>query len=304
MNADFELRRGTLADSHAVFELFEETLYDLQARMGQKPEVRFDDPTKLARMWRQRKDLYEHLADVADEFWVAEQKGLLIGFARSVRHEKARELNEFYVKPGVQTEGVGKALLEKVMPKESGVQRTIVASLDVPAQVRYIKEGIQHRFMVMYYGKRPERQPIKGKLEVELMRQSTETLEMLNKIDRKVLGFSRPKTHSYLLSNRRGYKYLRPDGAILGYGYVGIESGPFAMLDAAAYPDVLAHAETEAADHAYAQFGLEVPTVNTIAVNCLLARKFRMDSFMTVVMSRSDLPMPECYVLPSPPFFI
>jgi len=62
--------------------------------------------------------------------------------------------------------------------------------------------------------------------------------------------------------------------------------------------------ENEAAANGWDHFGLEVPMINRAAVDYLLARNFRMDSFMAIFMS--DLPFGrfENYILTSPPFFL
>ena len=66
-----------------------------------------------------------------------------------------------------------------------------------------------------------------------------ETLSTLAEIDKATLGFQRDVDQQWFLANRRGFLYLR-DGRPVGYGYVGENSGPFALLDAADFPAVLA----------------------------------------------------------------
>ena len=105
------------------------------------------------------------------------------------------------------------------------------------------------------------------------------------------------------MSDRQGYLYLR-NGQPVGYGYVGHRSGPFALLDAADYPAVLAHAETQAAERGYGQFGVEIPMINQTVVDYLLEHGFRMDSFMAVMMSDVPFGKFENYIFTSPPFFM
>ncbi len=302
MEVSYSIRRGTPADSYAVFLLFEETLADLLIRLGQNPRISHDDPGKLAKMWGRRQNLFDFMAVHADEFWIAEADGRPIGYARSMMHGNVRELNEFFVRPTGQGSGAGRELLELAFPTEPGVERSIIASLDLPAQVRYLKAGMTHRFMVMYFFRAPAERSITGDLVAELMPDTEETLGFLAEIDSKIIGFTRPKWHRFLLGNRTCYRYLGDGGKILGYGYVGVESGPFALLVPSAIPDVLAHAESEAARREYRHFGLELAMVDGVAVNTLLSRGFRLDPFLAVYMSTRPLLVPENYIISSPPF--
>lgn len=297
-------RRGTADDAYSVFVLFEETLHDMLIRFGQTPEQAWDEPEKLAKMWALRGRLYEHLSQTADEFWLAEQDGALIGFARSLLHGDLRELTEFFVKPGVQAKGIGRELFRRAFPIRDSERRSIIATLDVRAQARYLKSGAQQRFLVMYLGGVPQEREPDRPLRAIKIAPDPETFAFLDEIDRRVLGFARRDLHEFLLADRTGYRYLTEKDGTLGYGYSGEASGPFTLLDPGAFPDVLALAETEAARRGQAWMGFEVPGVNQQALDALLARGFRLDSFMAVYMSSHPLPQPENYILTSPPFVL
>lgn len=58
------------------------------------------DPEKLAAMWQKRRPLYEHLARTAAYFWVAEQNGRVVGFARSIERDGLLELYEYLFERG------------------------------------------------------------------------------------------------------------------------------------------------------------------------------------------------------------
>ena len=53
---------------------------------------------------------------------------------------------EFFVLPGQQSRGVGKALLERAFPAGRGTVRSIIATSDVRAQARYYAAGTVARF--------------------------------------------------------------------------------------------------------------------------------------------------------------
>ncbi|HXV43685.1 MAG TPA: hypothetical protein VEC96_11535 [Anaerolineae bacterium] len=103
--------------------------------------------------------------------------------------------------------------------------------------------------------------------------------------------------------DRQGYFYYRR-GQLVGYCYVGLKNGPFALLDPHDFPAVLAHAESQAAVSGRDHFGLEVPMINRTAIDYLLARRCRIDSFTALFMSDTPFGQFEHYIVTSPPFFL
>jgi len=296
-------RQGTLADSYQVFYLFEETLADLLQGMGFHEPTSFSNPGQLEAMWNQRRSLYEHLALHAEHFWVAENAGTIVGFSRSILEDGVRELTEIFVQPGLQSSGVGRQLMERAFPGDGARLRSIIATPDPRAQARYLKAGIYPRFPVVYFGKPPEPIEIPTDLVFEQLSATPESLAQLEKLDLVVLGFKRTVTQTWLLNDRQGYLYLR-DGQPVGYGYLGISSGPFTLLEARDFPAILAHAETQVVQAGSDHFGMEVPLINRAAVDYLLKHGFRIEGFMTQFMSDEPFGNFERYILTSPPFFL
>jgi hypothetical protein len=132
---------------------------------------------------------------------------------------------------------------------------------------------------------------------------SADLLDALGEIDQQVLGHRRDVDHAWLIGDRQGYLYTR-NGSPVGYGYLGIKNGPFALLDASDYPAVLAHAESQVAKIGVENLGLEVPMVNQVVVDYLLDRHFRVGSFITMMMTNKPFGNFEKYILTSPPFFM
>lgn len=296
-------RQGTLADSYAVFHLFEETLADLLQGMGFTEPTSFSDPQQLAAMWKQRRSLYEHLAVHAEQYWVAESAGKVVGFARSILEDGVRELTEFFVQPGIQSSGIGRQLMERAFPADGARLRSIIATPDPRALARYLKTGVYPRFPVAYFGKSPEIIDNATDLDLEPLQYSPQNLARLGNLDQVILSFRRAITHTWLLRNRQGILYHR-QGHPVGYGYLGTNNGPFALLDSADFPSVLAHAETQAARRGADHFGVEVPLINREAVDYLLRGGFRMDGFLAQFMSDQPFGNFERYILTSPPFFM
>jgi GNAT superfamily N-acetyltransferase len=253
-------------------------------------------------MWEERRPLYEHLARTAEHFGLAERDGRAIGFARSILRDGVRQLTELFVLPGEQSAGLGRELLARTFPANGATRRSIIASADFRAQALYLRAGVYPRFPIYYFGRTPEPITVPTDLTFEPITPTPESLQILGRLDGALLGHQRDLEHTWFLTDRQGYLYYR-DNRPVGYGYVGIRNGPFALLDASDFPAVLAHAETEAAVHGR-EFGLEVPMVNQVAVDYLLGRGYRLDSFMAVLMSDAPFGKFENYILTSPPFFM
>jgi len=295
-------RPGTPDDSQAVYQVFVRSLADLDQRMNLHLEV-WDDPGFITRLWERRKPLYEHLAAVADQFWVAEQAGQVIGFARSLFQDGLQQLTEFFVLPGHQSGGIGRELLARAFPPRGARHRSIIATLDSRAQARYLRSGVYPRFTIQYLYAKPELATVESDLRFERVSASPETIAAIRAIDLALLGFQRDATHAHLLQDRQGYLYLRRDRPV-GYGYLANGTGPMALLEETDIPAALAHAEREAAERGEHHFGVELPLVNRAAVQHLLGRGFQLEPFVAVLMS--DEPFGEFtnYVLTSPPFFL
>src|SRR6266511_2718166 len=104
-------RKGTLEDSHAVFQVFVRTIMDYSERMNVMAITGGNDPQVLESLWKLREPMFEYLTRDAVQFWVAENDGEIIAYARSIEHDGMQELTEFFVSPHQQSSGVGRELL-------------------------------------------------------------------------------------------------------------------------------------------------------------------------------------------------
>lgn len=217
--------------------------------------------------------------------------------------DNVRELTELFVKPGTQSSGLGRELIQRAFPANGAEKRFIIATPDFRAQALYLKSGVFPRFSIYYFGRQSEQLSIDTDLLFVPLENNTETLQTLAEIDQDVIGFQRDKDQNWFLDNRQGFLYVR-DGRAVGYGYVGAVNGPFALLDAADFPAVLAHAESTAQAAGLAHFGVEVPMVNETAVTYLLSRNYKIDSFMAMFMSDRPFGNFDRYLITNPPFFV
>jgi GNAT superfamily N-acetyltransferase len=295
-------REGKVEDSATTFEIFYRSISDLGRRTGVTAISGGDDPKVVQDLWPERRSMFEHIARTASEFWIAEADGAAIGYARSISRGGSQELTEFFVVPGAQSAGVGSELFRRAFLNRTSTHRSIIATLDDRAQVRYLKAGMAGRFPIKYFSRKPEVVEMEGDLVPERLELTLDTMDALRQIDLAVIGHERPEDHEWLASDRDGFVYLR-SGQIVGYGYVGEASGPFAMLHAGDFPAALGHAESFAADR-FDKFGVEVPLVNQSAIGHLLGRGYMMDSFTAIFMSDVEFGDFGRYVFFGPPFMI
>lgn len=70
---DFSLsvRPGKQADTRAVFRVFYQSLSDLVLRLGQATHEEIEEQGRQEKWWENWQSLFEHLAQTADQFWIA-----------------------------------------------------------------------------------------------------------------------------------------------------------------------------------------------------------------------------------------
>lgn len=299
------LRPGTLDDNQACFEILRAAVNDLARRIGAEPFGE-DDPEGA---WRRFQPFSDHITRTAAEFWVAEmpEDGRIIGFARSVDRDGLFELTEFFVSPDAQAAGVGRRLLERAFPPGRGAPRVIIATIDLRALSRYLRSGVVARLPIASFTGAARRSDVTTDLEMARVDSDEEDFASVDGIDDVVLGHRRTVDHRWLRTQREGYLYRRA-GAIVGYGYVGLPggagSGPFAVLDPADLPAVMAHAESRRSELGASDIAFEVPLSSRVAVDHLLGRGYRMDQFLTLLLTSEPVRPLDGYVFTGPPLIM
>ena len=294
-------RRGSIEDSHSVFQVFTQSIMDYGKRMNVMAITGGNDPQVRESLWNQRKPMFEYLARDASQFWVAEIDGEIIAYARSIEHDGMQELTEFFVSPHQQSSGVGRELLSRTFSKTEARYCTIIATVDERALYRYMKMGVYGRFPLKYFYRKAEKVRVETDLKIEPMHFELHR-EDINRIDREILDHTREQQHKWIATTRNGFVYER-DGKIVGYGYVGSNTGPFALLDENDFSAVLSHAESFMAERGE-EFGAETPLINEKAIQYFIERKYQIDSFSTIFMSNRPFGKFENYLCFSPEFFM
>jgi GNAT superfamily N-acetyltransferase len=298
------IRPGTGEDLFGAFVVFRLALHRLNQSLEQASPEDKPDAESLSTHFQVFQTYSEHLSQTADQFWVAEEQGEIFGFSRSIVRDGVRQLSELFVHPEKQSQGVGKRLLEAAFLSENVSNRVIIASPDVRAITRYLKSGPKIRFTIYDWGRTPEVVPFETDLSIEPFSASPGNLEILNSIDRIVLGYTHEMDHIWLGRNRHGHLYRR-DGKVVGYSYVSNRVGPIAMLHNNDFHAALAHVESEMTkyvDDVFNEFFVSVPMINTAAVEYVLKRGCQTNPFLVHFMSDKPLGQYENYIFMDPPF--
>ena len=294
------IRPGTMADNEACAAVLVQAINDLGRRNGSIDEASALD---LAVGWPRWRSFLDHVAATAAEFWVAEDGGgTIIGYARSIDRGGVFELTEFFVRPGVQSQGLGRQLLERAFPRDRGDLRVIIATTDIRALSRYMRAGVVPRFPVATFSGQSREVALVDGLDVEPLDLDRDT-DAVNAIDDVVLGHRREPDHRWFATEREGHRYLR-DGRMVGYGYVArpgrAGNGPFVVLEASDLPAVMSHAERRRHELGADETEFEVALHNRTALDHLLGRGYRMDAFMTLVCSSEPFGRFDRYLFCAP----
>ena len=291
-------RKGTVEDSQSVFQVFTESILHLSERTNVMAITGGRDPQVIESLWQRRKGMFDFLARIAAQFWLAEEDGKVIAYARAIEHDGLMDLTEFFVSPKNQSSGVGRELLARAFQSRTAQYKVIIATTDERALALYLKSGVYARFPIKYFSRKAEHVDIKTDLAFEPL-QTDYHMPDLNRIDRTLIGHARPVIHRWLATDREGFVYRRK-GEVVGYGYA---NGPFALLSDNDFPAVLAHAESRAAEQGK-NFGAETPLINRKAIQYFLDHKYEIDSFTVLFMSNEPFGKFENYLCFSPIFFM
>ena len=96
------------------------------------------------------------------------------------------------------------------------------------------------------------------------------------------------------------------DGEVVGSTFLGPRGaiGPTAASQPEHLPAILDHIERRAAELEIEEVALEVPMVNEVAMRHLLARGFKMDTFLTFLNSNRPFGQFDRFMGFSPPFIL
>jgi GNAT superfamily N-acetyltransferase len=294
--ADPTFRLATTDDLATCAAIWRISTNDYTNRLNQ-PEV----PEDLAAVLR----LYAHLISTdPDGFVVAERtdgtgQQRIVGFVSAVRRPPLWFLSMLFVLPELQGAGLGRALLDQVMPAAGTASlATCTDSLQPISNALYASLGMVPRMPLLRLVGLPDRPEALAELPDGVRAVRFDEIggvtgdrlggaaldDELAGIDREVAGFEHRKDHEQVRSEGRiGFLYLGSDGGPIGYGYASEAGrvGPVAVRDAALLDPILGHLVR--AVNPRGAFGIWLPGAADTAMTSLLRSGFRIDGFPCLV---------------------
>ena len=256
-------RPMTRADVSACLEVFFSSINELFARWNQ-PSLPPDEGDGLASFF----------ADLAfgegGRAWVAAKPdGRPAGFGIAIEREATWFLSFLFVEPGIQTAGVGRGILRRLVPgpgspaaAPGALHHTCIDALQPISAGLYATFGLLPRVPIyevlgrprpgalaplpdgvvaVPFHARPGHTKMTASEPVDPASLPTYLLAELDATDRRVLGWRRRHDHlGFMADGRLLVRYRGRDGGPLGYGYVHASgrAGPIAVRDAALLPAV------------------------------------------------------------------
>jgi GNAT superfamily N-acetyltransferase len=220
----------------------------------------------------------------------------IVAFGSAIVRGPIWFLSMLFVRPDAQGQGLGRALLERLLPApdRGGTLATAIDSLQPIAAALYASYGMTTRMPILDLRgevRRPEAFPV---LPAGISVVPFETVAAgppggsghrelaatIDNLDRELLGTEHPQDHGFLRAEkRRGFLYRGPDGAPLGYGYAGEVGrlGPIAVRDEALLEPIVGHLIS--AVPARGARAIWTPGGATRLLPTLLAAGLRIDEF-------------------------
>jgi GNAT superfamily N-acetyltransferase len=295
---ELHYRAVTADELPACAEIWRASINDYIRRLGQ-----VDVPLETGPLIR----LYAHLHATDPERFIAaivpdpESEGgeRIVAFAAAARRERLWFLSMLFVLPEHQGAGVGRALLERILPSADdtdAVRATATDSAQPVSNALYATYGLVPRVPLLYLIGLPMGSDAFGPLPSGITPVRFDDLAggppdgeqdghgrltaAVDALDRELLGVAHPLDHRFLRTEgRRGWLYLGPDGEAVAYGYAGEAGrvGPVATRDEALLAPILGHLTS--AIEPRGAFAMWLPGTADRAVVPALRAGFRLDQF-------------------------
>jgi GNAT superfamily N-acetyltransferase len=235
-----EIRPATEDELGLCFDLYLDANNGLQAERGEPPIAPED-------VWWWR-GIVSHLRRTdPDGVVLAWDGGEPVAFGAAYRRDDLWFLAMLYVAPGRQGSGVGRSVLEFLMPPEderrSITMATTVETIAPVSTMLYARYGIVPRAPLYWLRglSRPEAVPMLRD-GVEARPLGPDDRAAIDALDRVLLGYARPADHAmWSEMSSRARAYLREDGRLAGYAYLASDGwlGPVAGADDALVPAIV-----------------------------------------------------------------
>jgi GNAT superfamily N-acetyltransferase len=236
------------------------------------------------------------LKDNPGGLWTAEEDGQIVGSAFAWACGDLWFLAELFISPDRQGQGIGNALLGRMLEHAQACGATCRALLTFTfnrtSQALYIRHGMFPRCPVYMFGAARDqvmkRLPAQ-KLHSVVLDNTEAHRALLTQIDASALGVSREKHHNYLAGDATVQGFLLYEGSgCAGYAYVSSfgHIGPFAVERREAIAPAFAAALTLASETGAPQVSAFIPGASDAALTVAVGAGMRISFPMLLMSSR------------------
>lgn len=279
--AHVDIRTATVDDLADCFDVWRDGLNGYTVPLNQPPI-----PAEVPSVSR----LHRHLlATDPDLFVVACRRGdgRIVGFGAAARRSHVWFLSMLFVAPGDQNRGVGRALLQRLLPRDDAALATATDTAQPVSNALYARVGVPPRMPLFSVVGRPERDGAFDALPADIdavpfTKLSDATVgSAIEALDREVLGYVHPDDHAFVVAEgRHGFLYRAARGGdAIGYGYASEVGrvGPIAVRDPAMLRPVVGHLASAVEPRGASAVWVPGAAGETLAA--LLEAGFRLEGF-------------------------
>jgi GNAT superfamily N-acetyltransferase len=157
--------------------------------------------------------------------YVAEQDDTILAFAGAITRGTVTFLTDLFVRPNIQSGGLGKTLLSHVLTREQPIHCTM-SSTDPRAQALYTRVGMQPVFphYNLQWQRRADQELSFPETELDVV-EGLPGDPALVQWDAQISGRIRPEDHAFWTKQLQCIPlWFRRQGTTVGYGYVRLEA--------------------------------------------------------------------------------
>ncbi len=233
------------------------------------------------------------LEDDPSGLWVAEENGVLQGYGFSWTSGPLWFLADLFIRPGRQTSGIGRALLERTMKQadagDASIRALITFAYNRVSLGLYMRLGLFP--LVPLFEMAGPIPKATAPLAAVTIDADGKDAALLEELDQSVLGLSRGKHHQYSAqrSDLNGYILKTAENTPVGYLYISAAGriGPVAVTSADLMAQALASGFATAAELDCRTLSAIIPGPCGSALSLALASGLRIRRPMVLLASRA-----------------
>jgi len=206
-NGELTFREGRPSDLRATFDLGERAWDASRRARGLLPTDHTRGDEDVEAQWLRERPFNEFIAAQEDGgYWVCEEAGLLIGYARVSRFGSMDELTEMWVDPAHAGRGVGRGLMSRCWPDPPSPNLgRVVLSVGTPVDLTlYTDFGVMPatghwhmRHRVSDYLERRSQELVDAPATEVVALKSDRAIEEWKRLEPLAIGHERPMLHEF-----------------------------------------------------------------------------------------------------------